>query len=412
MKFLFLAFSLFVPFSPFKKAEEMPLSDYSIYTASYEIGGTNQIGKQMIGKYFDSTARIFKEDDLYFLSLTLLDNQALTDLNLSVSSLKSGVKEEVDGKKTVYTMTLSYEDIKKEISVSGNVNKMGMDVSFSIKPDFSSLELTSEKVDETEEYPARFVPELHFDSLGDIETTLNSYYMIPNVKGFFDGKDLPVEVKVTSPSGEEVQIEENKIHVSELGDYSLAFKTSTDEYKTNFGNDSYALETITLKSNAQESDLVKVNDINHVLPEGTIVQCQRIHSGSTYEKISSLLENVSDHYEITDISLIDQNGDKLNLSGTIQCLVNTNPNYDRNKVKVALVLDDKLEPVSSESYGRYIRFESQKTGTYVIYVEGVKSSVNLSLLITLSVVGGVLVLALILFLVIFLLRKKKKRQIA
>ncbi len=390
----------------------MPLSDYSIYTASYEIGGTNQIGKQMIGKYFDSTARIFKEDDLYFLSLTLLDNQALTDLNLSVSSLKSGVKEEVDGKKTVYTMTLSYEDIKKEISVSGNVNKMGMDVSFSIKPDFSSLELTSEKVDKTEEYPAQFVPELHFDSLGDIETTLNSYYMIPNVKGFFDGKDLPVEVKVTSPSGEEVQIEENKIHVSELGDYSLAYKTSISEYKTNLGNDSYALETITLKSNAQESDLVKVNDINHVLPEGTIVQCQRIHSGSTYEKVSSLLENVSDHYEITDISLMHQNGDKLKLSGTIQCLVNTNPNYDRNKVKVALVLDDKLEPVSSENYGRYIRFESQRMGTYVIYVEGVKSSVNLSLLITLSVVGGVLVLALILFLILFRLRKKKKRQIA
>ncbi len=390
----------------------MPLSDYSIYTASYEIGGTNQIGKQMIGKYFDSRARIFKEDDFYFLSLTLLDNQALTNLNLSVSSLKSGVKEEVDGKKTVYTMTLSYEDIKKEISVSGNVNKMGMDVSFSIKPDFSSLELTSEKVDETEEYPARFVPELHFDSLGDIETTLNSYYMIPNVKGFFDGKDLPVELNVISPSGEEVQIEENKIRVSELGDYSLAFKTSTDEYKTNLGNDSYALETITLKSNAQESDLVKVNDINHVLPEGTIVQCQRIHSGSTYEKISSLLENISDHYEITDISLIDKNGDKLNLAGMIQCLINTNPNYDRNKVKVALALDDKLEPVSSESYGRYIRFESQNTGTYVIYVEGVKSSVNLSLLITLSVVGGVLVLALILFLILFRLRKKKKRQIA
>ncbi len=412
MKFLFLAFSLFVPFSPIKKAEEIPLSDYSIYTASYEIGGTNQIGKQMIGKYFDSTARIFKEDDLYFLSLTLLDNQALTNLNLSVSSLKSGVKVEVDGKKTVYTMTLSYEDIKKEISVSGNVNKMGMDVSFSIKPDFSSLELTSEKVDETIEYPAQFVPELHFDSFGDIETTLNSYYMIPNVKGFFDGKDLPVEVEVTSPSGEEVQIEENKIHVSELGDYSLAYKTSISEYKTNLGNDSYALETITLKSNAQESDLVKVNDINHVLPEGTIVQCQRIHSGSTYEKISFLLENISDHYEVTDISLMDQNGDKLNLSGTIQCLINTNPNYDRNKVKVALVLDDKLEPVSSENYGRYIRFESQRMGTYVIYVEGVKSSVNLPLLITLSFVGGVLVLALILFLILFRLRKKKKRQIA
>ncbi len=409
MKITFFALSFLLSFSPIRKASETPLTDYSIYRANYEISGTNQIGKQMIGNYIDSTAKIFKEDDLYFLSLTLLDNQALTDLNLSVSSLKSGVLEEIDGKKTVYTMTLSKEDLEKEISVSGSVDKMGMDVSFSIKPDLSSLVLTSEKADEAKEYPARFVPELRFDSLGDIETYLNSYYTIPEAKGVFDNEELPVEVRVTSPSGEEVSIDENRIHVTELGNYTLEFKTSTSEYKTNLGNDASAIETITLKSNAVISDLVKVNDVNNILPDGAIVQCQRIHSGSTYEKVSSLLENVSDHYEVTFISLMDENGDEIRLEKPLQCLVNTNPNYDRNKVKVALLLNDSLVEVSSESYGRYIRFENDKMGTYIVYVEGVKKSVNLPLLLTISLVGGVLLIALIVFLVVFLLRKKKKK---
>ncbi len=412
MKILFLVFSFLLPYVPVKKAMETPLTDYSIYHASYEINGTNQIGKQMIGKYFDPTAKVFKEDDLYFFSLTLLDNQALTNLDLSISSLKSGIKEEVEGKKTVYTMTLSGEDIEKEISVSGRVDKMGMDVSFSIKMDVSSLEMTSEKIDETIEYPARFVPELCFDSLGDIQTTLNSYYTIPQAKGSFDNHELPVDVLVTSPSGENVSISENKIHVRELGDYRLEFKTSTKEYKTNLGNDSFAIETITLTSNAVSSDLVKVDDINNVLPDGAIVQCQRINSGTTYEKISSLLENVSDHYEITDISLMNQNGDELVLEQPIQCLINTNPNYDRNKVKVALLSDETLEVVSAENFGRYIRFQSKKMGTYVVYVEGLKGTVNLPLILTFSILGGVLLVALIVFLVLLLLRKKKKKQIA
>ena len=412
MKIVFFAFSFLLSYVPIKKAMETPLSDYSIYNASYEINGTNQIGKQMIGKYFDPTAKVFKEDDLYFLSLTLLDNQALTNLDLSISSLKSGIMEEVDGKKTVYTITLSDEDIEKEISVSGRVDKMGMNVSFSIKMDVSSLEMTSEKIDETIEYPARFVPELRFDSLGDIQTTLNSYYTIPEAKGFFDNRELPVDVSVTSPSGEEVPLSENRIHVRELGDYKLEFKTSTSEYQTNLGNDSFAIKTITLTSNAVSTDLVKVDDINNVLPSGAIVQCQRIDSGSTYEMISSLLVNVSDHYEITGISLMDQNGDELVLEKPIQCLIKTNPNYDRNKVKVALLSDETLEVVSFENYGRYIRFENKKMGTYVVYVEGVKGNVNLLLILIFSILGSVLLVALIVFLFLFLFKKKKKKVIA
>lgn len=409
MKLLFLTISLFLSPSLVRKpALDTSLQDYSIYTTTYEIGGTNQIGSQMISKYFDSNINIFKEDDLYFLSLTLLDNQALTDLNMSVSEFKSGVKEESSGKKTTYTMTLSKEDIQKEISLSGKVNKMGMNVSFSIKPNFDNLLLTDDKIDENIEFPARFVPELNLDGIGDIETTLNSYYKIPSSKASFNNQDLDVSVSVKAPSGEDVEINDGKIHVTELGLYSISFIASTNLYKTNLGNDSYAKETITLKSNASETSLVKVVDVNETLPKDYIVQCQRISSGSTYDKISSLLKDASSNFEVTNIELMNSTGETLTLEKDIQCYVQTNPNYDRNKVKVYHLEGDNLQFISSTSYGRYVRFEDKKMGTYVILVEGVTKSINLPLVISLSVIGVALIIFAIVFFVIFFIKKKKK----
>ncbi len=413
MKMLFLALSLIFPLTNVKEANiDTALQDYKVYDTTYEIGGTNQIGQQMISKYFDSNVQIFKENDLYYLSVTLLNNQALSDLKISVSDLKSGILEEINGKKTTYTITLSYDDLNNDISLSGNVSKMSMDVSFTIRPNLESLKETEDTVSYEKEFPARFVPELTIDGVGDVETSLNSYYKIPKAKATFDGRDLDVNVIVTSPSGENVDAKEDKISVTELGDYTIDFIASTDEYKTNLGNDSYAKETIRLTSNATSSSMVKVDDIHNILPEGYIVQCQRIESGTTYDKVSSLLAAISENYEITNITMMDSTGEEIILSDTIQCYIETNPNYDRNKVKVYHVEEDKLEEVSSSGYGRYVKFESKKMGTYVVLIEGIQSKTNLPLIISLTVIGIVLVLALVVFLVIFFLKKRKKNQTA
>jgi hypothetical protein len=411
MKALFLFLPLVLSFSnnlKFAKSSSLTMQDYSVYTTDYEIGGTNQIGNQMISKYFDSQAKVFKENDLYFLSITLLDNQALSDMDISVSDKKSGILEEVNGKKSTYTITLSYEDLDSEISLSGNVAKMGMSVSFTIHPNITSFVLTDEKVDEKKEYPARFVPELSLDEVGSVETVLDSYYHIPSSKATFEDKEIPVSVSVTSPSGENVAISEDKIRVEEIGEYTISFKASVSDYKTNLGNDSYALETITLKSNALSSGMVKIKDENNVLPSDYIVQCQRIQSGSTYDKVSRILEKVSDNYEITNIALMDKNGEDIHLNGEIECYIQTDPNYDRNKLKVYYLNGDNLELVTSSGYGRYVRFASSRMGTYVVLMEGVKTTVNLPLILSLSIGGTIALIALVVFLILFLIRRKKK----
>ncbi len=409
MKLLMLALSLIFPLTNVKEADvDTLLQDYKVYDTTYSIGGTNQVGQQMISKYFDSNVKVFKENDLYYLSVTLLNNQALSDLKISVSDLKSGILEEINGKKTTYTITLSYDDLNSDISLSGNVSKMSMDVSFTIRPNLDSLKETEETVSPEKEFPARFVPELTIDGVGDVETSLNSYYKIPEAKATFDNHDLDVNVSVTSPSGESVEVEDSKIAVTELGDYTIDFIASTDEYKTNLGNDSYAKESIKLTSNAITSSMVKVVDIHNILPQGYIVQCQRIESGTTYDKVSSLLATISENYEITNITMMDSTGQDIVLTDTVECYIETNPNYDRNKVKVYRV-DDKLEEVSSSGYGRYVKFENKKMGTYVVLIEGVQSKTNLPLIISLTVIGVVILFALAVFLVIFFLRKRKQK---
>lgn len=412
MNLLFLTFSLLLSISPVKKANSIStIDDYSIYKTSYTIGGTNQIGSQMISKYFDSDVEVFKENDLYFLSLTLLDNQALSDINISVSTLKSGILEETNGKKTTYTITLSNEDIQKDIAISGNVSKMAKQVSFTIKADIDNLNVTDSKVSEEKEYPARFVPELKLDLNGEVETTLNSYYKLPKAIASFDNQNIDVNVKVTSPKGEDVQIDDNKIQVTELGNYSIDYVASTSLYKTNLGNDSYTKETINLVCNSSTNSMVKIVDSNNVLPKDYVLQCQRIEEGTIYDKIQNLLNGKSENFEVTNISILNSKGEDISLSNNIEFRVETNPNYDRNKVKVYHFDDDKLELVSSKGYGRYISFENTKVGTYVILIEGVKQTINLPLILTFSIIG-VVVIVLIVLVVILVLKKKQKEKLS
>lgn len=145
------------------------------------------------------------------------------------------------------------------------------------------------------------------------------------------------------------------------------------------------------------------------MPSSYILQCQRIESGSTYNKIENLLTNISYNFEITNFFLMDKNCDDLTLTDDVEYYIETNFNYDRNKLRVCYLNDDKLEEITSNGYGRYVKFQSDKIGTYVILVEGVKKSINLPLIIFLYVVGVVLIIALITFLIIFI--KKRKMNI-
>lgn len=387
------------------------VDDDIIYDTSYEIGGTNSIGQSMIGKYFDDHAYLLKENDLYFLSITLLDNSALSDINISLSdySYKSGILINENGKKTTYTITLGEEDITSQVNIAGKVSAMNQDVSFTIKLNLDNMTKTSELVDKSFEYPARFVPEILMDAVGDVTSIQNATYKLPDAKAMFGADKCDLEIFVKSPNGDDVDIYQNKIVLTELGEYEVIYKASTSKYKTNLGNDSYTTKSFKVISTSAGSSLVKVIDLNKILPDNYVVQSQRIESGQEYANIKSLLVKKSQKYEITNILLLDNTGEGLNLDANVNYYIKTNPDFNRNNVEVYHLNENgTLEQISARGYGRYVTFEANCTGTFIVLVPGV-SFVMPMWGYALIAVGVIILIGLALFLIIHFVKKRHKK---
>ncbi len=397
------------PKTPLKTIAETSqnMVDKNIYQTTYTLGGTSSIGISMINKYFDSECQIVKEDDLYFLSITLLDNNALSDFYIKTSEYQSGIMLDIDGKKTTYTLTLTHDLLNSELNVTANVSSMDKQVAFTLKPSLDSLVNTNEVVDDNKEYKALYVPSLQIDQVGEVTSLQNAIYTLPSAKAYFGDTALDIETKVISPSLEEVSVIDNKFTLEELGTYSITYKASTNAYKTNLGNDSYTEETISVISSATSSNDVKIEDINNVLNTKYIIQSQRIESGSKYEQIKTLLKDISSNFEVTDVNLLSEEGEEITPNSNIKYYINTNPDYDRNKVKVYYLNDGGLEEISCSSYGRYICFETSNVGTFIVLEPGVSSKINIPLIITLTSIGIVLVIGLIVWLIIYLRHKRK-----
>ena len=340
------------------------------YNSSYTIGGTNSIGAGMIEKYFDSNALVVNQGDFYFVSITLLDNNALTNLTIPGDYERGIVKEDV-GKKSIYMVSLTENDIKSPIPLTGRVDAMRMDVSFNIKLNLDSVSKTDKTLDSETEFPGVYVPTITIDSAGDVSSVQNAIYKLPVASASLGDEKCELEIKALDPQGEEVLIENNQITLSKLGDYSIIYKAKTSKYKTNLGNDSYTTKVIKVTSLSKSSDSVKIDDLNNILPKNYIVQSQTITSGSEYDRIVKLMEDYSEHYEAINISLMDYDGEEIILLDNIKYYLEVSPSFDRNKLEVYYLDGDKLINVACDGYGRYVTFSSNMVGTFIVLVPGV-----------------------------------------
>lgn len=136
--------------------------EHKTYEAKYTIGGTSNIGKNMISKYFNDKVMIERIDDYYFVSFTQTSS-SITGLKLVVDDKPAGwmVRSE-DGEIITTTFTASLETISSEMQMSCYITKMGMNQSFTITIDFNTLELLSNDVEEIPNRPGYFGEEPTF----------------------------------------------------------------------------------------------------------------------------------------------------------------------------------------------------------------------------------------------------------
>lgn len=369
-KKLILGCAIALLITPIPLHAEEGLEENVYYNSSYTIGGTNSIGAGMIEKYFDSNALVVNQGDFYFVSITLLDNNALTNLSIPGDYERGIVKEDV-GKKSTYTVSLTENDITSPIPLTGRVDAMRMDVSFNIKLNLDSVSKTDKTLDSETEFPGVYVPTITIDSAGDVSSVQNAIYKLPEASASLGDEKCELEIKALDPQGEEVLIENNQITLSKLGDYLVIYKAKTSKYKTNLGNDSYTTKVIKVTSLSKSSDSVKIDDLNNILPKNYIVQSQTVTSGSEYEKIVKLMEDYSEHYEAINVSLMDYEGSEITLSDNIKYYLEVSPSFDRNKLEVYYLDGGKLINVACDGYGRYVTFSSNMVGTFIVLVPGI-----------------------------------------
>lgn len=389
---------------PLLHAEE-GLEENVYYNSSYTIGGTSSIGAGMIEKYFDSNALVVNQGDFYFVSITLLDNNALTNLSIPGDYERGVIKEDL-GKKSTYTVSLTGNDIKSPIQFIGRVDAMRMDVSFNIKLNLDSVSKADKTLDSETEFPGVYVPTITIDSEGDVSSVQNAIYKLPEAGAFLGDEKCELEIKALDPEGEDVLIENNQITLSKLGVYSIIYKAKTSKYKTNLGNDSYTTKVIKVISLSKSSDSVKIDDLNNILPKNYIVQSQTITSGSEYDRIVKLMDDYSEHYEAINISLMDYDGSEITLSDNIKYYLEVSPSFDRNKLEVYYLDGDKLINVACDGYGRYVTFSSNMVGTFIVLVPGI--TFHMPILGYILIAAGILLVIVGAVVVTIIIVKKKK----
>lgn len=384
---------------------EEGLEENVYYNSSYTIGGTSSIGAGMIEKYFDSNALVVNQGDFYFVSITLLDNNALTNLSIPGDYERGVIKEDV-GKKSTYTVSLTGNDIKSPIPFTGRVDAMRMDVSFNIKLNLDSVSKEDKTLDSETEFPGVYVPTITIDSAGDVSSVQNAIYKLPEASASLGDEKCELEIKALDPEGEDVLIENNQITISKLGVYSIIYKAKTSKYKTNLGNDSYATKVIKVTSLSKSSDSVKIADLNNILPKNYIVQSQTITSGSEYDRIVKLMEDYSEHYVAINISLMDYDGSEITLSDNIKYYLEVSPSFDRNKLEVYYLDGDKLINVACDGYGRYVTFSSNMVGTFIVLVPGI--TFHMPILGYILIAADILLVIVGVVVVTIIIVKKKK----
>ena len=166
-----------------------------------------------------------------------------------------------------------------------------------------------------------------------------------------------------------------------------------------------------ITSVAGGSTLAKFEDANGVLAEGTSLLASRITAGSSvFATAAEKMANIADNFEVFGISYVSADGTAATPSGNITLYLQADMTYDRNEVVVYhMAADGTLTEIAADGYGRYVRFDTDKTGTFIVCIPGV-AFVMPMWGYAVILVACVLVVAAAVTVTIVLVRRKKKAK--
>ena len=370
----------------------------------------NLDGLTMGADNFSSAAAVEKSDDNYYM--TFGHSSSVDDLVLESGNMQTGYTVRTENGWTYYTYTMSAERLQSSLSFTAYIVPMSMTVDFSIALNLAAGTRTGDYVD-VGERPAEYVPVIETSAGAEYEAARGTVFPIPSATATLGDEDLDVSISAYYVQGgeqTEVSVASNSIMLDNVGEYHVVYRAESGTYLTNIGNPSYIEYDVKITSSAGGSTLARVEDPNSVLPEGTSILPSRITAGTLYEQAAEKMKSIADNFEVFGVSLVGTDGTQVMPGGNITLYLQANMTYDRNEVVVYHMAEDgALTELSADGYGRYVKFDTDKTGTFIVCIPGVAFVMPMWGYAIILVVC-VLVVAAAITVTVVLVRKRKKAK--
>ena len=386
-------------------AESPVSSSYGTYSVPVNLDGLT-----MGADNFSSSATVEKSGENYYM--TFGHSSSVDDLVPESRNMQTGYTVRTESGWTYYTYTMSAERLQGSLSFTAYIVPMDMTVDFSITLDLSAGTRTGDYVD-IGERPAEYVPVIETSAGAEYEAARGTVFPIPSATATMGSENLDVSISAYYVQGGEwtdVAITNNSITLENVGEYHVVYRAESGTYLTNIGNPSYTEYDVKITSSAGGSTLARVEDPNGVLPEGTSILPSRITAGTLYEQAAEKMKSIADNFEVFGVSLVSTGGTRVRPGGNITLYLQANMTYDRNEVVVYHMAEDgTLTEFSADGYGRYVKFDSDKTGTFIVCIPGVAFVMPMWGYAVILVVC-VLVVAAAITVTVVLVRKRKKAK--
>ena len=369
----------------------------------------NLSGLAMGADNFSPSATVEKSGENYYM--TFGHSSSISDMVLESGNMQTGYTVRTENGWTYYTYTLSAERLQGSLSFTAYIVPMSMTVGFSITLDLSAGTRTGDYVD-IGERPAEYVPVIETTAGREYEAARGTVFPIPSATAKLGSENLDVSISAYYVQGgeqTEVPVTNNSLTLENVGEYHVVYRAESATYKTNLGNNTYTEYDVAITSVAGGSTLAKFEDANGVLAEGTSLLASRITAGSSvFATAADKMASIADNFEVFGISYVSADGTAATPDGNITLYLQANMTYDRNEVVVYHMAEDgTLTEISADGYGRYVKFDTDKTGTFIVCIPGV-AFVMPMWGYAVILVACVLVVAAAVTVTVILVRRKKK----
>lgn len=370
----------------------------------------NLDGLAMGADNFSSSVTVEKSGENYYM--TFGHSSSISNMVLESGNMQTGYTVRTENGWTYYTYTMSAERLQGSLSFTAYIVPMDMTVDFSITLNLAAGTRTGDYVD-VGERPAEYVPVIETSAGAEYEAARGTVFPIPSATATLGSENLDVSISayyVQNGERTEVAIANNSITLENVGEYHVVYRAESNTYLTNLGNPTYTEYDVKITSSAGGSTLARAEDPNGVLPEGTSILPSRITTGTLYEQAAEKMESIADNFEVFGVSLVGTDGTQVTPNGNITLYLQANMTYDRNEVVVYHMAEDgTLTELSADGYGRYVKFDTDKTGTFIVCIPGV-AFVMPMWGYAVILVACVLVVAAAVTVTVILVRRKKKAK--